>query len=47
MVTKIKNIAGNETTVKKLEQKQVAIMIRDLGKRDREEIEKAIKGELK
>jgi hypothetical protein len=47
LVTKIKNIAGNETIVKKLEQKQVAIMIRDLGKRDREEIEKVIKGEPK
>jgi phosphoribosyl-ATP pyrophosphohydrolase len=47
LITKIKNIAGNETTVKKLDEKQVAIIIRDLEKTiDRDEIEKAIKDEL-
>ncbi|KAH0808173.1 hypothetical protein GEV33_014617 [Tenebrio molitor] len=47
LIAKIKNIAGNGTTVKKLEEKQVAIIIRDLDKTiDREEIEKAIKDEL-
>ncbi|XP_068909680.1 axoneme-associated protein mst101(2)-like [Tenebrio molitor] len=47
LIAKIQNIAGNDTTVKKLEEKQVAIIIRDLDKTiDREEIEKAIKDEL-
>jgi hypothetical protein len=45
LIAKIKNIAGNDTTVKKLEEKQVAIIIRDLDKTiDREEIEKSHQG---